>query len=39
MPPLHVVGADESLGRPVRHAMSNSFAFGGSNCVLVMGQG
>lgn len=37
--PLHVVGADESLGRPVRHAMSNSFAFGGSNCVLVMSEG
>ena len=37
--PLHVVGADESLGRPVRHAMSNSFAFGGSNCVLVMSGG
>lgn len=39
MPPLHVAGADESLGRPVRHAVSNSFAFGGSNCVLVMGEG
>jgi len=37
--PLHVVGADETLGRPVRHAISNSFAFGGSNCVLLMGQG
>ncbi|WP_066737326.1 beta-ketoacyl-ACP synthase [Cupriavidus sp. D384] len=37
--PLHVVGANESLGRPVRHAMSNSFAFGGSNCVLVMSEG
>ncbi len=37
--PLHVVGVDESLGRAVRHVMSNSFAFGGSNCVLVMGEG
>lgn len=37
--PLHVVGAGETLGRPVRHAMSNSFAFGGSNCVLVMSGG
>lgn len=37
--PLHVVGADESLGRPVRHVVSNSFAFGGSNCVLVMSEG
>lgn len=39
MPSLRVVGADDSLGRPVRYAMSNSFAFGGSNCVLVMGEG
>lgn len=37
--PVHVVGADETLGRPVRYVMSNSFAFGGSNCVLVMGEG
>ncbi|WP_137923413.1 beta-ketoacyl-ACP synthase [Cupriavidus sp. 2SB] len=39
LPALHVVDADESLGRPVRHVMSNSFAFGGSNCVLVLGEG
>lgn len=39
LPALHVVGPDESLGRPVRHVMSNSFAFGGSNSVLVMGRG
>lgn len=39
LPKLHVVGPDESLGRPVRHVMSNSFAFGGSNSALVMGQG
>lgn len=39
LPALHVVGADESLGRPVRHVMSNSFAFGGSNSVLVLGEG
>lgn len=39
LPALHVVGPDESLGRPVRHVMSNSFAFGGSNSALVMGQG
>jgi 3-oxoacyl-[acyl-carrier-protein] synthase-1 len=37
--PLHLVGANEALGRPARHVMSNSFAFGGSNCVLVMGGG
>ncbi|WP_019449363.1 beta-ketoacyl-ACP synthase [Cupriavidus sp. BIS7] len=39
MPALHLVGGNESLGRPVRHVMSNSFAFGGSNCVLAMGEG
>ncbi|MDT6961909.1 beta-ketoacyl-ACP synthase [Cupriavidus sp. SZY C1] len=39
LPALHVVGADESLGRPVRHVMSNSFAFGGSNSVLVLAEG
>jgi 3-oxoacyl-[acyl-carrier-protein] synthase-1 len=39
LPPLHVVGADESLGRAPRYVMSNSFAFGGSNSVLVMGEG
>lgn len=39
LPPLHVVGADESLGRAPRYVMSNSFAFGGSNSVLVLGEG
>jgi len=39
MPALHLVGGNESLGRPVRHVLSNSFAFGGSNCVLAMGEG
>lgn len=39
LPALHVVGADESLGRTPRHVMSNSFAFGGSNSVLVLGEG
>ncbi|WP_454766329.1 beta-ketoacyl-ACP synthase [Cupriavidus campinensis] len=39
LPPLQVVGADESLGRAPRYVMSNSFAFGGSNSVLVLGEG
>lgn len=39
LPALTVVGAADALGRPLRHVMSNSFAFGGSNSVLVMGQG
>jgi 3-oxoacyl-[acyl-carrier-protein] synthase-1 len=26
------------LGRPLRHVLSNSFAFGGSNAALVFGR-
>lgn len=37
--PLHMVGLGESLGRAPRYAMSNSFAFGGSNCSLILGEG
>lgn len=37
LPALQVVGADDALGRAPRHVMSNSFAFGGSNSVLLMG--
>lgn len=37
--PLHLVGAGESLGRAPRYAMSNSFAFGGSNSTLILGEG
>ena len=32
---LHVVAPGEALGRPVRHVLSNSFAFGGNNATLV----
>jgi 3-oxoacyl-[acyl-carrier-protein] synthase-1 len=39
LPPLHVVRPGETLGRPLEYAMSNSFAFGGSNAVLVLGRG
>ncbi len=37
--PLRVVGAGESLGRAPRYVMSNSFAFGGSNSALILGEG
>lgn len=33
---VHPVAPGESLGRPVRHVLSNSFAFGGSNAALVL---
>jgi 3-oxoacyl-[acyl-carrier-protein] synthase-1 len=39
LPPLHVAAPDASLGRAPRYVMSNSFAFGGSNSVLVLGEG
>ncbi|KWR74660.1 beta-ketoacyl-ACP synthase [Cupriavidus sp. IDO] len=39
LPPLHVAASDASLGRAPRYVMSNSFAFGGSNSVLVLGEG
>ena len=34
--PLHLVAPGEALGRPMRYALSNSFAFGGSNVALVL---
>ncbi|HIV73220.1 MAG TPA: beta-ketoacyl-ACP synthase [Candidatus Aquabacterium excrementipullorum] len=37
LPPLHIVRPGQSLGRPVRHVLSNSFAFGGSNAALLLG--
>lgn len=37
--PLRLVEAGESLGRAPRYAMSNSFAFGGSNSTLILGEG
>jgi 3-oxoacyl-[acyl-carrier-protein] synthase I len=36
LPPLRVAQPGESLGRPVRHVLSNSFAFGGNNACLVL---
>lgn len=36
---LRIVAPGESLGRPVRYVLSNSFAFGGSNAALVLGTG
>jgi 3-oxoacyl-[acyl-carrier-protein] synthase-1 len=33
--PMRIAQPGESLGRPVRHVLSNSFAFGGSNACLV----
>lgn len=36
LPPLRVVAPGECLGRPLRHVLSNSFAFGGSNATLIL---
>lgn len=38
LPPLHLVGAGERAAQ-LRHIMSSSFAFGGSNAVAVLGRG
>jgi 3-oxoacyl-[acyl-carrier-protein] synthase-1 len=38
LPVLNVVAPGGSLGRPLRWAVSNSFAFGGSNAALVFGR-
>jgi 3-oxoacyl-[acyl-carrier-protein] synthase-1 len=38
LPVLHAVGRGEQLGRPVRWALSNSFAFGGANATLLFGR-
>ena len=38
LPPLRPVAPGTSLGRPVRHVLSNSFAFGGSNAALLFAQ-
>lgn len=37
--PLCIAAPGQSLGRPARHVMSNSFAFGGSNACLLLGAG
>lgn len=36
LPALRVARPGEALGRPPRHVLSNSFAFGGSNACLVL---
>ena len=38
LPVLNVVAPGARLGRPIRYALSNSFAFGGSNASLVFGR-
>jgi 3-oxoacyl-[acyl-carrier-protein] synthase-1 len=38
LPPLKVARKGARLGRPIRYALSNSFAFGGSNASLVFGR-
>ncbi|MCC2960380.1 beta-ketoacyl-ACP synthase [Massilia sp. IC2-278] len=38
LPALNVAAPGARLGRPIRYALSNSFAFGGSNAALVFGR-
>jgi len=38
LPALHLLPAEYQLGRPLRWALSNSFAFGGANAALVLGR-
>ena len=38
LPALRVVAPGMALGRPLRHVMSNSFAFGGSNASLLFAR-
>lgn len=37
LPSLHIAGPGSALGRAPKLVLSNSFAFGGSNCALVLG--
>lgn len=39
LPPLAFVAPGDRAERPLRHVLSQSFAFGGSNAVLVFGAG
>lgn len=39
LPALTIATPGSRLGRPLRHALSNSFAFGGSNASLIFGAG
>jgi 3-oxoacyl-[acyl-carrier-protein] synthase-1 len=38
LPALRPVAPGQALGRPVRHVLSNSFAFGGSNAALLFAR-
>ncbi|MEW6371875.1 MAG: beta-ketoacyl-ACP synthase [Pseudomonadota bacterium] len=38
LPALNAAAPGARLGRPIRYALSNSFAFGGSNATLVFGR-
>lgn len=38
LPVLNLIRCGAKLGRPVRHALSTSFAFGGSNAALLLGR-
>jgi 3-oxoacyl-[acyl-carrier-protein] synthase-1 len=38
LPALNLAPVGATLGRPLRHVLSSSFAFGGSNAVLVLGR-
>ncbi len=38
LPRLTLISPGQTLGRPLRYTLSNSFAFGGSNAALVLGR-
>jgi 3-oxoacyl-[acyl-carrier-protein] synthase-1 len=38
LPTLNIVQHGDRLGRPLRRALSNSFAFGGANAALILGR-
>ncbi len=38
LPAIRLVAPGERLGRPIRHVLSNSFAFGGSNAALILSR-
>lgn len=38
LPALNLVRQGAALGRPLRHVLSSSFAFGGSNAALLLGR-
>lgn len=38
LPALNLAPVGAALGRPLRHVLSSSFAFGGSNAVLLLGR-